>query len=259
MDSIPLKRCSTCGVEKPLAEFHRSNYHKGGYKAACKECRRIEVKATDATKLNPDDLKTCRRCGQTKPAREFDVNVRVSSGYYSTCQECRRATARDWKARNKDRIREYEGTNRGRLRELRYDWQRKNPDRIKEIRRRSYLRHKEYYRKRHVRWYAINRKRSIERTLRYYQTPEGRLRNRNNASRHRAIERKGDVTAEQLSELFARQKRCAYCKKPFIKTRPATIDHVIPLSRGGEHTISNLVLACKPCNCSKHNNLLYLL
>ncbi len=43
---------------------------------------------------------------------------------------------------------------------------------------------------------------------------------------------------------------CYYCHKP-LGRREKTIDHKIPLSRGGEHTYSNLVVACKQCNNDK--------
>lgn len=42
--------------------------------------------------------------------------------------------------------------------------------------------------------------------------------------------------------------RCAYCHE----IKPLTMDHVIPLSRGGRHSIGNLIPACHNCNCSKH-------
>ena len=42
---------------------------------------------------------------------------------------------------------------------------------------------------------------------------------------------------------------CAYCGKQVEKL---TLDHAIPLSRGGAHDVSNVVPACKPCNTSKH-------
>lgn len=45
--------------------------------------------------------------------------------------------------------------------------------------------------------------------------------------------------------------RCAYCGE-----RGATIDHVIPRSRGGQHVWDNVVLACQPCNSRKGDRLL---
>ena len=42
--------------------------------------------------------------------------------------------------------------------------------------------------------------------------------------------------------------RCQYCGRGDI---PLTIDHVVPLSRGGEDTWENLVCACVQCNNRK--------
>lgn len=42
--------------------------------------------------------------------------------------------------------------------------------------------------------------------------------------------------------------RCAYCG---TKLDRPTMDHVIPLSRGGKHSKDNVVPACKHCNSSK--------
>lgn len=37
-----LRRCNTCGIEKPLAEnFHRNKSSAGGYLPRCKECRKV--------------------------------------------------------------------------------------------------------------------------------------------------------------------------------------------------------------------------
>lgn len=51
---------------------------------------------------------------------------------------------------------------------------------------------------------------------------------------------------------------CAYCKSPMVmepenSRRAATLDHVIPLSRGGEHHWENTVCACRICNHDKGN------
>lgn len=40
---------------------------------------------------------------------------------------------------------------------------------------------------------------------------------------------------------------CAYCGK-CLTQETATIEHVLPLSRGGRDAIKNMVLACRSCN-----------
>ena len=49
---------------------------------------------------------------------------------------------------------------------------------------------------------------------------------------------------------------CAYCEAPMVlepqnSKRAATLDHVIPRSRGGEHHWENVVCACRTCNEEK--------
>jgi hypothetical protein len=36
------KKCSKCGVEKELCEFHKQSSNKTGYRASCKNCRKTE-------------------------------------------------------------------------------------------------------------------------------------------------------------------------------------------------------------------------
>jgi 5-methylcytosine-specific restriction endonuclease McrA len=43
---------------------------------------------------------------------------------------------------------------------------------------------------------------------------------------------------------------CYYCKRTF-KPNELTMDHIIPLSRGGMSTKENLVPCCKECNRKK--------
>jgi hypothetical protein len=56
----------------------------------------------------------------------------------------------------------------------------------------------------------------------------------------------GYETKEYLLVKFGHQ--CVYCSKTDV---PLNIDHVIPSSRGGTDRITNLVLACVPCNKAK--------
>ena len=49
--------------------------------------------------------------------------------------------------------------------------------------------------------------------------------------------------------------RCQYCGRRF-PTSELSLDHVVPLSRGGPSTWENVVCACLPCNVRKGNKLL---
>ena len=59
-----------------------------------------------------------------------------------------------------------------------------------------------------------------------------------------------DLTNLQWSELVAEfDHRCVFCGK---YCRNPTQDHLLPLSRGGNHTKTNVVPACGACNSRKN-------
>lgn len=55
--------------------------------------------------------------------------------------------------------------------------------------------------------------------------------------------------------LLKANPRCAYCGCD-LSRHTATLDHVVPRSKGGTDSIENLVLACQPCNVQKADKLL---
>jgi 5-methylcytosine-specific restriction endonuclease McrA len=83
-----------------------------------------------------------------------------------------------------------------------------------------------------------------------------RARHGPQSRRRRERERRADVravTARDLRRLELRQRgACAYCGE----LRPLTLEHVIPLARGGRHAIGNLLAVCGTCNSSKSARLL---
>ncbi len=50
--------------------------------------------------------------------------------------------------------------------------------------------------------------------------------------------------------------QCQYCGRTGTKTRPLTLDHVIPESMGGPTVVRNLVAACRQCNTKKNDRSL---
>jgi 5-methylcytosine-specific restriction endonuclease McrA len=65
------------------------------------------------------------------------------------------------------------------------------------------------------------------------------------------------ITAQAWNELLGLYDyRCAYCGNKFSEINPATRDHIVPITRGGTHVISNLRPACRKCNSKKNNRTL---
>lgn len=88
---------------------------------------------------------------------------------------------------------------------------------------------------------AYNKKRQLQRTL--YQ-------------RHRAAKIKTTrflITDRDLQRLRNRQEgHCFYCPS----TEDLTVEHLIPVSRGGVTSVGNIVLGCRPCNSRKGSKTL---
>jgi 5-methylcytosine-specific restriction endonuclease McrA len=62
----------------------------------------------------------------------------------------------------------------------------------------------------------------------------------------------GQLAGYELREyLLEKYKRkCAYCEKQNL---PLQIEHIVPKSRGGSNSVTNLTLACEKCNLKKSN------
>lgn len=130
-------------------------------------------------------------------------------------------------------------------------WKIANPEKVKVSQK-----------KQNAKYYANNREECIAQALAWAKANPGKIAIK--AEKRRA-EQLGNTQTDRLltatewtetKEYF--DHRCAYCGRQLEKL---TIDHIVPLSRGGEHTKENVVPACRHCNSSKHNSslLVYLL
>lgn len=65
--------------------------------------------------------------------------------------------------------------------------------------------------------------------------------------------KKGYVRFSKMNVFLRDEFTCQYCGTG-VNRRSATLDHVVPSSRGGRSTWENSTTACSPCNSSKGNN-----
>jgi 5-methylcytosine-specific restriction endonuclease McrA len=88
--------------------------------------------------------------------------------------------------------------------------------------------------------------------LKYNKSTKGILRDKRKQHKRRAImENAGTFTNEEWNDrLLEYNYCCAYCYQRFPVDQ-LTVDHMIPVSRGGTNTIDNLVPACRSCNSRK--------
>lgn len=96
-------------------------------------------------------------------------------------------------------------------------------------------------------WYANNKSANAAFTKAFLDRNPG-LRS-HYVSTYRARKRDNGVFAISKHEIASLLlKPCFYCGDNLQKI---TLDHIVPISRGGRHSIGNLVSACMPCNSSK--------
>lgn len=131
-----------------------------------------------------------------------------------------------------------------------------NPEHFREICRKSYQSHRQV---------------TINRTTKYLQEhPEVRLKSQRNYRKNhpelrgkydrerrlRKFNALGNHTYEQwIARIEFYGWRCKYCKVQ-LDEKSLTMDHIIPLNKGGSNWASNLAPACKPCNSSKQDKKL---
>lgn len=69
------------------------------------------------------------------------------------------------------------------------------------------------------------------------------------------VRKNSSVRLTKHNILLRDQYVCQYCDELLRARNKCTIDHVIPISRGGRTTWENCVTACGPCNGAKGNSL----
>ncbi len=128
-----------------------------------------------------------------------------------------------------------------------------------------------------ARYRALNKLKIRERNIRYHSSPKGKIthekacRKYQKSPRGRFMTRLWDstskhkrrlsvVTSSQNIRLIRNLQRrwrakksilCFWCRSAF-PSRLVHLDHIIPISKGGLHTIENICSSCPRCNVRKH-------
>ena len=197
------------------------------------------------------------------------IIVERRKSYYSAHAEEIRARSRAYHKNNKDQRREYRRAYRARCPENRIKWYAKNKKRLNAARRAYYASHREKISQECRKWREkhaehCKQKSSVYRAahreqMREYLKKYSRLhpeKCKRNTEVRRAREKNASIGDPRLiTEWEKRWKtkvtlRCYWCFKP-TPVAECHKDHIIPLSKGGAHTVENLCVSCSHCNSSK--------
>lgn len=124
-------------------------------------------------------------------------------------------------------------------------WRVANRDRHRAYSRQWALDHLEHVRAKLSAWSAAHRE-QINARSRAYKRAHPELSRED--ARKRYLGRDNEVYRYSL---VLRGDPCSYCSGP-----GGVVEHVVPLSRGGQNTIDNLTASCHKCNASKRSKSL---
>lgn len=198
----------------------------------------------DTLSLSLFDGKNCSKCGQWSPFSNYSKDKYAPDGLTHACKTCRYKSFHAWRSVNVEKDRK--GS-------VDHYWNNHEAEKEKD---------REYYRantaKRYAKnkRYAQNNREHVNAWMRQYRkdNPEKfALYDKVNASKRRAYKANstGQYTGKEwldLCELY--DYRCLCCGEK----KPLTVDHVIPLSKGGSNGIENCQPLCGSCNSSKRAN-----
>lgn len=272
------RECLGCGNEWPLTRFYWRKNPKNpqGLNRRCKVCvaapnRKDRVLAE---LFAGEHHKVCSVCEVPKPRTTefFKARYDTAGGLHYACKECCNARQVELYQEDPERHREYVRAYRERYPEKVLEDTRRYHEENHE-KRLAYNRwYNEQYREKKLEYKRQYREENREQINadareRYQRKRESRLQYNaeyRKANRHyfkrKAYERRmleeaaGEMASEEeLAQMLEdQQHQCAYCLVALTQ-KNTTVDHMIPLSRGGDNDALNLCICCSTCNSSKRS------
>ena len=202
--------------------------------------------------------KICTKCSCELPTLDFHKQKTGRYGFKSVCKICTDLICLKWKKakpeQRKATLAKYYQANKEKQKVASQKWQKANPEKVKAIGKEWNLANPDKVRSGAERWRHNHPGEMVEIRKKWkLANPEKYKANsaKANYKRRRLLANtRCDLTLAQWQEIKAFYKyRCAFCNK---KTK-LTQDHFVPVSKGGEHTASNIIPLCLSCNCTKGN------
>jgi len=256
-DSILTKICSKCQIEKPLDEFAKA---RDGVRGDCKKCRGIynklyQQKNKEALRAYHKAYRKEHKEERSEYHKEYNkkyykenlVDIsRKGKAYYASNKDKITIKHREYNRSHREEAAEYRNLHREEKNEYAKRYREENPDKIAD-------------------YVKNNRKKIAERDKEYRKGYRKTKKGHDVSikSRHKYKALKLGATVEDFSplEVFERDGyRCQICmrktrpdfKDPFHPLYP-NLDHIQPLSKGGEHSRRNTQVLCRQCNMEKNN------
>jgi hypothetical protein len=199
----------------------------------------------DTPNVTTTPLKKCTKCEREMPAtlEYFGVEKRGKYGLRSHCKQCCHIERQERYAADPQQSRRWREANPELSRAYNREWARRaraaDPEKFRESCRR--------YRN------ADPEKRRAEERARNARNIENRRLSKRVGEQKRRVAKDRSVdhhTPADVRNQHATQKgMCWWCDAPVGNTYH--VDHIIPLSKGGDNSARNICISCPTCNTSK--------
>lgn len=230
------KICTKCGIEKEatLKYFYKRSESEDGLRGNCIECFRKKV---DKYADNNKELVASRK-KQYADSHKIEI-----SQYKKTYREDNKIKASQyskiWRENNKEILIEQKHEYYDGHKEL---WTTRSKLYNEE--------HKEEIAERNKMWRKENKGLDAEKHRQYAKNNPEIYRINWQKRRAKKLLLLSTLTIEQWETIKDHfNNKCCYCGKELSLAQ----EHFIPLSKGGEYTLNNIIPCCKQCNSSKHN------
>jgi len=197
--------------------------------------------------------KVCKNknCAVKVCEQKFHKKASASDGLASVCKACKALKDKAYRESNKAKI--AEGKSAYRL---------ANSEAVASTNKAYYASNKERIATVAKKYRDTNKEELKRKKAAWYKTPDGIACSRRAKQKRRVLKMStsdNSMTKDSLDELLMVQNNsCFYCGKQFgaVMTSDVHLDHYYPLSKGGLHSIGNVVWACQKCNTSKKDTVL---
>lgn len=238
------KQCYKCKTIKKLSEFHKDRRSKDGLQSKCKSCVKIY------TYMNRENER-----------------IRASKYYHENKEEVAKK-GKAYRDKNKCKIAKmdkmYQDKNKEKLSEYNKNYREKHIGKALEYGAKYRSENKDKLSKQQKKHYEENREIILQRQAKYNKSEVGKIVKANVSNRRRSqktntadgsipIKLSYPLTRELQDLLHKQNYQCNICGCDI--TNEKHLDHHIPLSRGGEHTLTNVVWLCPVCNIAKSNKV----